>query len=93
MILLMGLCQRPYGGALVEEFHRIVGVGSVAYGKLITQWRVGGYKDVSSTINLLRPYLHEIKLLQAELAFERYLAYDGPRNESILTINKLLKVP
>jgi hypothetical protein len=75
MMLGVALCQNPRGDVLVVKFQAIVGVGKVYRSERMVQWRAHGYKDVSAVINLLRPFLNEVKLMQAQLAGERYLAY------------------
>lgn len=88
MSLYAAIGQRPISDTLLVEFQVIVGVGKVYRVERFSQWRVWGYKDVSAVVELLRPYLHEVKLTQAQLACERYLAY-----YTAMGINKSLKVP
>jgi hypothetical protein len=66
MYLFAALCQNRVGDVLVVEFHAIVGVGKVYSNERQIQWRVWGYKDVSTVVELLRPYLHQPKLTQAD---------------------------
>lgn len=79
MTLYMSLCQNRQGEVLVVKFQAIVGVGKIGRNERMAQWKVYGYKNVSYVYGLLQPYLSEVKLAQAQLAFERFLAYDGPR--------------
>lgn len=63
---------------MVIKFHKIIGVGVLRLNyKTCPTWQAWGYEDTKKVIELLWPYLGEIKRQQAERAFQLYVNFDG----------------